>query len=334
MKRIMTLNRFIIEEQRKHPRATGSFTGLLNDIAFAAKLISYHTNKAGLVDILGETGARNVHGERVQKLDIFAHEALVQSMSHGGNLCAMASEEEEEAIDIPAEYPLGSYVCIFDPLDGSSNIDVNVAVGTIFSIFRRADSGDKRCGPGDLLQPGRAQVCAGYIVYGSSTMFVYTTGNGVNGFTLDPGYGEFVLSHPDIRIPDRAKIYSVNESSLASWAKGIREYVSHVKEEDPATGRPLNARYIGSLVSDIHRNLLAGGIFLYPASGKSPRGKLRLMYEANPMAFIMEQAGGRASDGVTDILDIRPSSLHERVPLIIGPAYDVGMVEDFIKKYG
>lgn len=328
---IMTLTRHIIDEQYKYPEATGEFTNLMNDICFAAKRISYHTNKAGLLDVLGETDLINVQGEKVQKLDVFAHDTMVKALDHGGNLCCMASEEEEGIISIPEQYPIGKYVCLFDPLDGSSNIDANVSVGTIFSIYKRITDDDKPGTIEDCLQPGHQQVCAGYVVYGSSTMLVYTTGNGVHGFTLDPSFGEFVLSHPNIKIPDRANIYSVNESNFDYWDNNVKNYIRYVKATDEKTNRPLNSRYIGSMVSDIHRNLLYGGIFLYPASSKSPNGKLRLIYEANPMAFIVEQAGGRASNGHGDIMQIVPEELHQRVPLFIGSKYDVVMVEEFIR---
>lgn len=327
---IFTLTRHIIDEEHKYPEATGQFTNLMNDICFAAKRISYHTNKAGLLDVLGATEMINVQGETVQKLDVFANDTMVKALDHGGNLCCMASEEEEGIIPIPETYPIGKYVCLFDPLDGSSNIDANVSVGTIFSIYRRISDESKPATLEDCLQPGYKQICAGYIVYGSSTMMVYTTGNGVHGFTLDPSFGEFVLSHPDIKIPAKANIYSVNESNFDYWDEEIKNYIRYVKATDEETNRPLNSRYIGSMVSDIHRNLLYGGIFLYPASTKSPNGKLRLIYEANPMAFIVEQAGGRASNGHQDIMKIIPQELHQRVPLFIGSKYDVDMIEEYI----
>ncbi len=331
---VMTLNRHIIEQERLYPHATGAFTALLTDIALAAKIISYHVNKAGLVDILGKSGTTNVFGEEQEKLDVFAHEILVRSLVHGGKLCALASEESEGLIPIPDGIPKGKYVCLFDPLDGSSNIDVNVSIGTIFSIYRRVTPGD---GPGtldDLLQPGCKQVCAGYVIYGSSTMLVYTTGTGVHGFTLDPSYGEFVLSHPNIKIPAKGKIYSVNESYFDYWDDGVKNYVRWAKKAMPSDGRPMNSRYIGSLVADFHRNLLKGGIFLYPGDNKSPdrkQGKLRLLYEAKPMAFIVEQAGGKASDGFRRILDIQPEELNQRTPLIIGSKEDVDIAEAFIQ---
>jgi fructose-1,6-bisphosphatase I len=332
--KLMTLTRHIIDEQHKYPEATGEFTNLMNDICFAAKRISYHTNKAGLLDVLGETDMVNIQGEKVQKLDVFANETMVKALDHGGNLCCMVSEEEEDIIPIPKQYPIGKYVCLFDPLDGSSNIDVNVSVGTIFSIYRRETKDNIPGELADCLQPGAQQVCAGYVVYGSSTMLVYTTGKGVHGFTLDPSFGEFVLSHPNIKIPDKANIYSVNESNFDYWDDSIKNYIRYVKATDKSTNRPLNSRYIGSMVSDVHRNLLNGGIYLYPASSKAPNGKLRLTYEANPMAFIIEQAGGKASNGIQDIMQIKPESLHQRVPLFIGCAYDVQMIEEYIKEQG
>jgi fructose-1,6-bisphosphatase I len=328
--KLMTLTRHIIDEQHKHPEATGEFTNLMNDICFAAKRISYHTNKAGLLDVLGETDRINVQSEKVKKLDVFANDTMIKALDHGGNLCCMVSEEEENVIPIPEQYPIGKYVCLFDPLDGSSNIDANVSVGTIFSIYRRVTVHNRPGSLEDCLQPGEKQICAGYVVYGSSTMLVYTTGRGVHGFTLDPSFGEFVLSHPNIKIPETANIYSVNESNFDYWDDSIKNYIRYVKATDEKTNRPLNSRYIGSMVSDVHRNLLYGGVYLYPASSKSPDGKLRLLYEANPMAFIVEQAGGKASNGHEDILKIVPKELHQRVPLFIGSRYDVELVEDYI----
>ena len=331
---VTTLNRHIIEQERLHPEATGAFTALLTDIATAAKIISYHVNKAGLVDILGGAGGTNVFGEHQQKLDVFANELMVRALVHGGKLCALASEESEDIIEIPKDYPIGKYVCCFDPLDGSSNIEANVSIGTIFSILRRVTPVGKPGTVEDVLQPGYKQVCAGYVIYGSSTMMVYTTGNGVYGFTLDPSYGEFVLSHPDIKIPKKGKIYSVNESYFDYWDEGVKNYIRWAKKVVPEDGRPMNSRYIGSLVADFHRNLLYGGIFLYPGDNKSPsrrQGKLRLLYEANPMAFIVENAGGRASDGFQRILDIQPTDIHQRTPLIIGSEEDVKIAEEFIQ---
>jgi fructose-1,6-bisphosphatase I len=327
---IITLTRQIIHEQRKFPEATGKFTDLMNDIAYAAKLISYHTNKAGLMDILGETERTNIQGETVKKLDIFANETMINALNHNGHLCVMCSEESEYLIPIPKQYPTGKYAILFDPLDGSDNIDANASIGTIFSVYKRISSDDTPGTIEDLLQPGYKQICAGYVIYGSSTMLVYSTGNGVHGFTLDPSYGEFILSHPDIKIPAKAIIYSVNESNFDYWDAPVKKYIHYIKQTDKSSGRPLNSRYIGSMVSDVHRNLLYGGIYLYPASSIAPKGKIRLGYEANPMAFIIEQAGGKASDGRNRILDIIPTELHQRTPLFMGPVYDVSLLESFI----
>ncbi|MHB2156557.1 class 1 fructose-bisphosphatase [Caldithrix abyssi] len=328
--KIITLTRHIIEEQRKYPTATGKFTDLMNDIAFASKLISYHVNKAGLMDILGETGSVNVQGEVVKKLDQFANETLIKALDHNGHTCVMASEESDDIIPIPDEYPLGKYVVVFDPLDGSSNIDANVSVGTIFSVYHRVTPEGRPGSVKDCLQQGLKQICAGYVIYGSSTMLVYTTGNGVYGFTLDPSYGEFVLSHPNIKTPKKGKIYSINESYFEFWDEPVKQYVRYIKQVDGDTNRPMNSRYIGSLVSDFHRNLLYGGIFLYPPSKKAPKGKLRLLYEANPLAFIVEQAGGRAIDGKQRILEVVPKELHQRTPLYIGSADDIALLEKFL----
>lgn len=332
---IMTIQRHIMEVERQYPQASGEFSGLLYDICMAAKQISYHVNKAGLMNLLGTNGSENVHGEKVKKLDMFAHESMVNALNKSGHLCVMASEEEEGIIPIPEKYPIGKYVCLFDPLDGSSNIDVNVSIGTIFSIHKRLDVNSRKPGTvDDCVQPGWKQVCAGYVIYGSSTMLVYTTGNGVNGFTLDPSYGEFILSHANIQIPKTGKIYSVNESNFDYWDEHFKNYIRWVKKIDPDTNRPRNCRYIGSLVADFHRNLLYGGVFCYPGDTKSEKtrdGKLRLLYEAAPMAFICEQAGGKASTGHERILDIEPTDLHQRVPLIIGSEEDVTVVEEFMQ---
>src|SRR5690606_729409 len=283
----------IIEQERKYPEATGAFSNVLYDIALAAKLIAREVNKAGLVDILGATGRTNVHGETVKKLDEFAHEVMFKALDHGGYLCCMASEEAEEMLEIPPQFPTGKYALLYDPLDGSSNIEANVSIGTIFSLHRKISNAE-RGSLEDLLQPGHRQVAAGYVVYGSSTMLVYTTGNGVHGFTLDPSIGEFLLSHPDIKIPaPPQRIYSVNEGNYSGWSEGQRRLVDHLKGLDGDVGRPFSARYIGSLVADFHRTLLYGGLFMYPADARNPRGKLRLLYEAAPLAFICEQAGGR-----------------------------------------
>lgn len=329
----MTVTEHLLREQRQNPAATGAFTLLLNELVMAAKLISREINKAGLVDIYGYTGGENVYGEQVRKLDEYSHKILIRRMVNTGQLCAMASEEDADLITIPSQYPVGEYMFLMDPLDGSSNIDVNTSVGTIFSIHRRSN------GPGpvtldEVLKKGTEQVAAGYVIYGSSTMLVYTTGQGVNGFTLHPSLGEFLLSHEDIRIPARGKIYSVNEGNYQYWDEPVRRYVDHLKTPDPASGRPYTSRYIGTLVSDFHRNLMKGGIFMYPADrkdAKKPHGKLRLLFEAAPMAYVIEKAGGAASDGRRRILDIEPESLHDRVPLYIGSPEDVAEVERFLR---
>jgi len=310
---VTTLSRHIVEEERKHPHATGAFSSILYDIALAAKIISREVNKAGLVDILGQAGTTNVHGEAVQKLDMFADAVIYKAMDHTGNLCCMASEEHSDVVPIPDRFPRGNYVLLYDPLDGSSNIDVNVPIGTIFSIHRKITSGSDGCLE-DCLQPGSRQLAAGYVVYGSSTMLVYTSGAGVYGFTLDPGIGEFLLSHPNICIPAGAgRTYSVNESYTERWQPGQRRFMDELKRE----GR-LSSRYIGSLVADVHRTLLQGGLFMYPADARNPRGKLRLLYEAAPLALICRQAGGGAIAGRRDILDLAPTELHQRTPLYIG----------------
>jgi fructose-1,6-bisphosphatase I len=325
----ITVSRHILDSQRLHPEATGALSSLLAELIVAAKTISAEVNMAGLADILGMSGKTNIQGEEVQKLDEFANNTIKRRMARSGFLCVMTSEEEEEIIPVEDGYE-GKYTLAFDPLDGSSNIDVNVNIGTIFSIHRcrtQAGQGSKV----DLLQKGSGQVAAGYIVYGSSTMLVYTTVDGVHGFTLDPSVGEFYLSHPNIRIPARSKYYSVNEGNSCRWHEGMRRYIDHLKEEDRESGRPFSARYIGSLVADFHRNLIAGGIFLYPCDRKNPEGKLRLLYEAAPLAFIAEQAGGRAvTDDGRRILDIEPTSLHQRVPLVIGSKQDVDLAEEFL----
>ena len=332
--KVVTIQRHIVEQERLYPKATGDFTGLLWDLTLAAKTISREVNKAGLADILGLTGEQNVHGEVVKKLDVYANERICKAMDHGGHLCIMASEENEDIIPIPDEFPKGKYVLLFDPLDGSSNIDANVSVGTIFSIHKRKTPG-KEATIEDCLRKGAEQVAAGYIVYGSSTMMVYTTGSGVHGFTLDPSIGEFLLSHESIKIPSKGKIYSINEGNASTWDEGTKKYIAYLKESDQTTGRPYSLRYIGSLVADFHRNLLYGGIFLYPADckdPKKPKPKLRLLYEAAPLAFIVEQAGGLASTGKERIMDIQATELHQKVPLIIGSKEDVLIYERFFNK--
>lgn len=330
---IITIERHIIEQQRSYPGATGVFSNLLYDIALAAKIIARETSRAGLVEILGLAGKVNVQGEQQMKLDVFANETIVRMNSYTGRLAVMASEEEEDIIPIPEMYQTGKYVLVFDPLDGSSNIDVNVSIGTIFSVYRRLSEG----GPGtleDCVQQGRHLAAAGYVVYGSSTMMVYTTGQGVHGFTLDPSVGEFLLSHPDIHIPTRPKYYSVNQGHEPYWSTGVRQFTTWLQGIDQDAPREaLSSRYIGSLVADFHRNLLEGGIFYYPADTRKPEGKLRLLYEAIPLAFIAEQAGGYASNGRCDILDVQPEGLHQRTPLFIGNRELVEQAEWFISRY-
>jgi len=310
-----TLTMFLLEEQRNIPGSSGNFTSLFSDIVVAAKIISNTVNKAGLINILGKAGYDNVQGEEVQKLDEFANSTMVKVLSYGGQVAAMASEECEKFIEVDRSLPRGNYLVLFDPLDGSSNIDVNISVGTIFSIFKCYPKPDFE--ENDFLRAGAEQVAAGYVLYGSSTMLVYSTGNGVHGFTLDPGVGEFILSHENIRIPERGKTYSVNEGNSKYWHPWTTSYVNKLKEDS------YKARYVGSLVSDFHRNLLKGGVFLYPADKRAAKGKLRLLYEANPLSFIVEQAGGMATNGKQRILDVKAASLHERTPLIIGSKLDV-----------
>ena len=330
-KGIITIERHIIEAERQFPEATGAFSSILYDIAFAAKMIGKEVRRAGLADILGYTGEVNVQGEEVRKLDEYANEVLFKALDHTGHLCGMASEEVEDFIPIPDKFPTGNYCVLFDPLDGSSNIDANVSVGTIFSVHRKV-SDHPRGSLQDCLQPGYKQVAAGYVVYGSSTMLVYTTGNGVHGFTLEPSIGEFLLSHPHIRIPNPGqRIYSCNEGNYGKWSDGQRRFVSWLKGAgDEPNPRPFSSRYIGSLVADFHRNLLYGGLFMYPADVKSPRGKLRLLYEAAPLAMIAEHAGGKATDGTRRIMEIEPESLHQRTPLFIGTAEYVDLAARFL----
>ncbi|MGE5232384.1 MAG: class 1 fructose-bisphosphatase [Deltaproteobacteria bacterium] len=328
---VTTIETFILEQESKYPEATGELSNLLYDIALATKIITAAIRRAGLVNILGGMGSVNVQGEEQQKLDVFANETIKNCLKHTGRVCVMGSEEDADIIPIPPEYPAGKYAVLFDPLDGSSNIDVNAAVGTIFSIYRRV-SLEGRGTATDVLQPGCRQVAAGYVMYGSSTMLVYTTGQGVHGFTLDPTIGEFLLSHPRIVTPRIGHYYSVNESNFGRWEKGVQNAVRALKGDLPDVVKPKNCRYAGSLVADFHRNLIAGGIFLYPGDTKNPRGKLRLLYEASPMAYIAEQAQGSATDGLNRILDIVPEGLHQRTPLIIGSREDVGFVADTIRR--
>lgn len=325
-----TLTEFIIERQYEYPHAKGALTRLLNDIGTAAKIVNREINAAGLVDILGSMGSTNVQGETQKKLDVYANETFITILRGGGECCAIASEENEKVISFQNNIAeLGRYVIAIDPLDGSSNIESNVSIGTIFSIYRRKSE----AGLGtheDLLQPGVNQVAAGYVIYGSSTMLVYTTGKGVNGFTLDPSVGIFCLSHPDMRFPETGNIYSVNEGNYIYFPEGVKKYIKYLQDEDASTLRPYTSRYIGSLVADFHRNLIRGGIFLYPGTRKNPNGKLRMLYECNPIAFIAEQAGGKASNGFDRILEIQPRTLHQRAPLFTGPRRMVEKAEEYM----
>lgn len=333
MSKIKTLGEFIIEKQADFPFASGDLTKLLSSIRLAAKIINREVNRAGLAsDILGAAGTENIQGEAQQKLDVYADNQFIYALKARGEVCAIASEENDDFVVFDdALSSQGKYIVLFDPLDGSSNIDVNVSIGTIFSIYRRLDD-SKAITINDFLQPGSAQVAAGYVIYGSSTMLIYTTGNGVNGFTLDPSIGTFCLSHPNIRMPETGKIYSMNEGNINQSEKGVRDYIQYCQQEDPGTSRPYSGRYIGSLVADFHRNLLKGGIYIYPGTNKAPEGKLRLLYECNPLAFIAEQAGGKASTGTKRILDITPTKLHQRVPFFVGSKKMVEMAESFISK--
>jgi fructose-1,6-bisphosphatase I len=331
MTHVTTIERFILDQEEKYPEATGELSNLLYDIALAAKIIAANIRRAGLVNILGSAGATNIQGEEQQKLDVFANNTMTNALNHTGRVCVMASEEDETIIPVPDNYPVGKYVVLYDPLDGSSNIDVNGAVGTIFSVYRRV-SLEGKGSLEDVLQPGCRQVAAGYVIYGSSTMLVYTTGQGVAGFTLDPSIGEFLLSHPKLVTPRVGRYYSVSESNFGRWQKGTQWAVRGFHGDRPTEIRGKNSRYIGSLVADFHRNLIAGGIFMYPSDSKSPNGKLRLLYECSPMAFIAEQAGGSATDGTRRILDIVPTELHQRTPLVIGSREDVGYVSDTLRK--
>jgi fructose-1,6-bisphosphatase I len=331
MAKVITIERHIFEQQQLYPHATGAFTGLLYDIALSAKLIARETTRAGLVDILGETDGANVYGERQQKLDLFAHDIIFRMNDHTGRLCAMASEENDELIAIPDNFPPGKYVLLYDPLDGSSNIDVNVSIGTIFSIHRKISAGERGTME-DILQPANKLVAAGYVIYGSSTMMVYSTGQGVHGFTLDPSVGEFLLSHENIRIPLKPQYYSVNQGNEKYWTAGVRAYVKWLQGMYGAGHEPLGHRYIGSM----DRNLLRGGVFIYPGDLRKPNepfGKMRLMFEAQALAFIANQAGGYASDGIGSILDIQPAALHQRVPLFIGNRDLVENAENFIRQH-
>lgn len=331
---IETLDEFIIRKQEHFPDASGELSRLLRDIGLAAKIVHREVNKAGLVDILGDAGSTNVQGEVVKKLDVFANNRFITSLKLGGACCGIASEENENFIIVDNDMSQNArYIVALDPLDGSSNIDVNVSVGTIFCIYRRVSLAGGLCQQADFLQSGDKQVAAGYIIYGSSTMLVYTDGHGVNGFTLDPSIGEFCLSHPDMSIPSTGTTYSVNQGNYSKFKKGVQKFISYCTEDDKDTKRPYSLRYVGSLVADIHRNLLKGGIFMYPSTTSLPYGKLRLVYECNPMAFIVEQAGGRASNGKEDVLGLKVIDIHQRTPLYIGSTDMVNELERYIEKY-
>jgi fructose-1,6-bisphosphatase I len=328
-RRILTLDEFTIQQLRNFPNATGELSNLLRDIGLAAKRVNVEVNKAGLVDILGDAGLINVQGEEVKKLDVFANKQFVGVLRHGISCAGIGSEEMEDVMVFDDEVSNNSkYVCLFDPLDGSDNIDVNVSIGTVFSIYRRISPKGRPCSRADFLQPGINQVAAGYIIYGSSTMMVYATRRGVNGFTLDPSIGEFTLSHPDIICPESGKFYSVNHGNFFLYDERVKKYIDACQKKNAASGGPYTQRYIGSLVADVHRNLIKGGIFLYPATTERPEGKLRLQYECNPFAFIVEVAGGKATNGKQRLLEVQPGDLHQRSPFFIGSK---NMMEELAK---
>jgi fructose-1,6-bisphosphatase I len=320
MSKLITLHEFIVSKQKDFPFASGELSRLLNDIALASKIVSNDVRKAGLVDhILGAQGGQNVQGEEQQKLDVVADEAFIRAFQNGGEVCGIASEENDDFLAFDSQSAQhANYVVLFDPLDGSSNIDVNVSIGTIFSIYRRVSPVGSLATLEDMLQPGTQQVAAGYVLYGSSTLLVYTTGNGVNGFTLDPSIGEYFLSHPNMKMPENGRLYSVNEGNLNDFDPQLRAYLAYCQSNDNQTGKAYSGRYIGSLVADFHRNLIKGGIYIYPTVPSAPNGRLRLLYECNPLAFLAEQAGGLATDGKQRILDIKPTALHQRVGCYIG----------------
>ncbi len=333
-RKILTLDEFTIQQLRHIPNATGELSSLLRDLGLAAKRVNVEVNKAGLVDILGDAGSINVQGEDVKKLDVYANDQFTGVLQHGISCAGIGSEELDDHVVFDDPVSRNSkYVCMFDPLDGSGNIDVNVSIGTIFGIYRRVSKQGSPATLEDFLQKGTQQVAAGYIVYGSSTMLVYATRRGVNGFTLDPSIGEFTLSHPDIKCPPAGKIYSVNHGNFFKYEKGVQHYIDLCQKKEKDTGGPYTQRYIGSMVSDVHRNLIKGGIFMYPGTTDKPMGKLRLMYECNPFAFIVEVAGGKATDGRQRILDIQPTELHQRTPMFIGSRDMMGELENSIKMH-
>ncbi len=335
MKDLVTLGEFVIKKQHEYPGATGELSQIFGAIRLASKLVHREINKAGIADIVGSAGNENVQGEDQQKLDVYANEKFKSALAARGLVCGLASEEDDTFVEFDQPMNKGSkYVVLIDPVDGSSNIDVNVSVGTIFSIYRRVSPANGPVIAEDFLQPGTRQVAAGYIIFGSSTMMVYTTGNGVNGFTFDPSIGVFYLSHENMRIPEKGKIYSLNEGNYVHFPAGVKQFIKYCQERDDASNRPYTSRYIGSLVADIHRNLLKGGIFIYPSFAGHPKGKLRLLYECNPIAFITEQAGGIASDGKGRILEIQPAELHERTPFFAGSPDMMEVAEEFMKNHG
>ncbi len=334
MSKIQTLGEFIVEKQADFPHASGDLSSLLASIQLATKIVNREINKAGLVDITGAVGTENVQGEAQQKLDVYANDVFKAALEARDRVCGVASEEEDEAVSFNKELNKNAkYVVLMDPLDGSSNIDVNVSVGTIFSIYRRVSPIGTTPTEADFLQPGHKQVAAGYVIYGSSTMLVYSTGNGVNGFTYDPSIGSFCLSHENMMIPDEGRIYSINEGNYIRFPAGVKKYIKYCQENVPEDNRPYVSRYIGSLVSDFHRNLLKGGIYMYPSIANYPQGKLRLLYECNPIAFLMEQAGGVATDGSQRILDIEPTELHQRAPFFVGSKPMVDTLQQFLDQY-
>lgn len=333
IKKNQTLGEFIIEHQESFEYSTGELSKLIHSLRLAAKVVNHEVNKAGLVDILGAAGDTNVQGEQQQKLDLYANEKFIQSLTNREIVCGIASEENDSFIEIRGQHNdnKNKYVVLMDPLDGSSNIDVNVSVGTIFSIYRRVTPVGTPVKEEDFLQPGNQQVAAGYIVYGTSTMIVYTTGHGVNGFTLNPAIGTYYLSHPNMRFPEKGNIYSINEGHYIHFPQGVKDYLKYCQAEEG--DRPYTSRYIGSLVSDMHRNIIKGGIYIYPQSSKYKNGKLRLLYECNPIAFLAEQAGGKASDGFQRIMDIHPTELHQRVPFFCGNKEMVEKAEEFMAQH-
>ena len=329
----ITLGEYIIDNQKDFQYSSGELSRLLSSIRLASKVVNHEVNKAGLVDILGNAGETNIQGENQQKLDVYANDVFMKTLVNREIVCGIASEEEDEYVTIEGKNKShdNKYIVLIDPLDGSSNIDVNVSVGTIFSIYRRVTPIGTPVTIDDFLQPGNLQVAAGYVVYGTSTMLVYTTGFGVNGFTLNPAMGTYYLSHPNMRFPDDGNIYSINEGYYIHFPQGVKDYLKYCQEEED--NRPYSARYIGSLVSDFHRNMIKGGIYMYPTSSKSPQGKLRLLYECNPIAFLAEQSGGKATDGYKRIMEIKPKELHQRVPIFVGSKLMVDKLEEFMAKY-